>query len=186
MKFICAKLFPLVLIQLISCHVDPSEYFQGSQQRPKLEIVYPQNGQVHDQGTMEIKIRIGGYNFPSQFHGSHVCVGVGTSDAGITEDCFEPAKDLTFHVRGLAPGGTYTLRVVFLERQKAIAVSVRSFRVAAILGLLEDKSRGVTIHTALEMAVLKQSSGVFLEAEKIYRNILEHNPQHPYTLHLLG
>ena len=178
--------FVVQVIYFSNGHVDPAEYFQGSQQRPRLEILYPENGQIHDNAQIEIKIQIEGYTFPSQFHDSYVCIGVGTAKAGITEECFEPARDLIFHATGLSAGETYSLRVVFLERKKAIAVSVRSFRVAAILGLLENKEDGVTIQTALQMAIRHQSSGIFPEAEKIYRTILSEYPTHSDTLHLFG
>ena len=61
---------------LLSFHIDPSEFFTGAQHRPRLEIIHPENGQVLDNGDLEIRIKISGYEVPSQFHNSRVCVGL--------------------------------------------------------------------------------------------------------------
>eukprot|EP01041_Mallomonas_annulata_P011823 gene11823-24788_t len=166
--------------------IDPFELFQGSQTRPKLEILYPENGQVQDSTDIEIKIEVTGYHFPSQFHDTFICLGIGTTKTGLTEQCSEPVEKPVFFVKGLTAGETYSLRVVFLERKRAIAVSVRSFRVAAIKGLLDDTDTPVSIQSAVQIAIKKQLSGMFLEAEQIYRTILAENPSHPDALHLLG
>lgn len=63
---------------LFSYHLDPSDYFTGAQHRPKLEIIHPQNGQVLDDVDLEITIKIAGYDLPSTFHNSRVCVGLST------------------------------------------------------------------------------------------------------------
>lgn len=69
----------LGLLSLISSyHLDPSDYFTGAQHRPKLQIVHPENGQVLDDVNLEITIKIDGYEVPSNFHNSQVCVGLST------------------------------------------------------------------------------------------------------------
>lgn len=66
---------------LFSYHLDPSDFFTGAQHRPRLEILYPENGQVLADGDLEIKIRIDGYDLPSNFHHSQVCVGLSTGSS---------------------------------------------------------------------------------------------------------
>lgn len=50
-----------LFLVLLSCQcltlaqLDPSEFFKGSQRRPKLEIVYPDNGQVLDDTNLDIR-----------------------------------------------------------------------------------------------------------------------------------
>ncbi len=147
-----------------------------------------------DDINLDIKIRISGYDSPSVFHDSKICVALSSGrKKEVTEHCFEQTSDLTFHARGLSPGEVYSLRIVFYERGKAIAMSVRSFRVAGIKGVFDDGSTGapaddnpVTIQTALQVAVQHQTIGMHAQAEKIYRNILLEDPNHPYALHLLG
>ena len=41
-------------------HLDPSDFFTGALHRPRLEILHPENGQVLDNGDLEIKIKIDG------------------------------------------------------------------------------------------------------------------------------
>lgn len=72
--FLFLGLFPLIS----SYHLDPSDYFTGAQHRPKLQIIYPENGQVLDDVDLEITIKIDGYDVPSNFHNSQVCVGLST------------------------------------------------------------------------------------------------------------
>ena len=168
---------------LSRAQLDPTEFFKGSLSRPKLEIVNPENGQVLNGGILDIKIKILGYELPSHFDDSSICIGLSNKATEVGEQCFERTTDLDFHVSGLSPGETYSLRVLFRERGKTIAMSVRSFRVAGIVGVLDEP---VTIETALQVGVKHQIKGLHLEAEKIYRNILSENPNHPEALHLLG
>ena len=39
-----------------SARTDPSEYFQGALQRPRLEILSPENGEVLDSGNLDIRM----------------------------------------------------------------------------------------------------------------------------------
>lgn len=168
--------------------IDPSEFFMGAQPRPKLEIISPENGQVLDSGQVEISIKITGYNLPSKFHSSNICVGLSTG-ISFVEQCFDQTTDLIFHASGLTPGLHYSVRVVFYERGNAIAVSVRNFRVAGIKGLLTnggDETVTVTIQAAMQVAINFQIKGMEEQAEVIYRSILSEFPSHPETLHLLG
>lgn len=71
------------------------------------------------------------------------------------------------------------------ERSNAIAVSVRSFRVAGIRGLL-NSDEVLTIQTAVRVAMEYQTRGLEAQAEQIYRSILSEAPQHADALHLLG
>jgi hypothetical protein len=111
----------------LSYQLDPSDFFTGAQHRPRLEIIYPENGQVLDDVDLEIRIKLDGYDMPSNFHNSRVCVGLSTGTS-FAEHCFDQSPDLVFHVNGLSPGMQYSLRIAFYERGNAIAVSVRSFR----------------------------------------------------------
>jgi hypothetical protein len=79
------------------------------------------------------------------------------------------------------PDLTYSI----IERNHAIAVSVRHFRVGGIIGL-PNLTGAVTIKTAVQVAVQYHSSGQNLQAEVIYRSILAENPTYPDALHLLG
>lgn len=72
-----------------------------------------------------------------------------------------------------------------LERDNAIAVSVRNFRVAGIRGII-NSDEVLTIQTAVQIAVQYQTRGLEAQAEQIYRSILQENPMHPDALHLLG
>jgi hypothetical protein len=92
--------------------MDPSDYFTGAQHRPRLEILYPENGQILDDGDLEILIKIEGYDLPSHFHDSSVCVGLSTGDT-FAENCFDQTPDLVFHANGLSPGTQYVLRIAF-------------------------------------------------------------------------
>lgn len=71
------------------------------------------------------------------------------------------------------------------ERNQAIAVSVRNFRVAGIRGLLNSDDV-VTIQTAVQVAMEYQLLGMEAQAELIYRSILSESPAYPDALHLLG
>ena len=57
------------------------------------------------------------------------------------EDCFDQPEVLSFHVNGLQVGAQYSLRVILNERNKAIAVSVRNFKVGGILGVAENQEQ---------------------------------------------
>jgi hypothetical protein len=77
-----------------------------------LEIIHPENGQILDNGELEIKIKVGGgYETPSNFHGSTICVGLSTG-SNFAEECFEQSTDLLFNANGLSPGSHYALRIV--------------------------------------------------------------------------
>lgn len=149
-----------------------------------IEIVSPHNGEILDSTDLAIQIRVSGYELPSSFHGSMICVAL-SSENSFLEQCFEQT-DLTFHVNGLSAGINYALRVVLTERQQAIAVSVRNFRVGGIRGLPQYQNTIVTIKTAVELAVAYQTKGMEKQAEDIYRSILSENPEYPDALHLLG
>jgi len=124
--------------------IDPAEFFVGSKQRPKLEILSPQNGQILDVGDLEIRLRLDGYAFPSQLHDSRICLGLASDDARVIETCYDQSLgQMEFHASNLVPGAAYMLRVVLFERSNALAVSVRSFRVGAVsLPEHDDISRG--------------------------------------------
>lgn len=166
--------------------LDPTEFFKGSQPRPKLEIINPENGLILDGGTLQIKIRLHGYELPSHFHDSTLCIALSNKNIEVGEQCFDQSADLDFHITGLSPGETYSLQVLFIERGKTIAMSVRSFRVGGVLGILDDGNHAVSIETAIQVGVKAQMDGYYEQAEKIYRSILAENPSHPQALHLLG
>jgi hypothetical protein len=168
--------------------LDPAEFFSGSQPRPKLEIINPENGQILDGGILQIKIQLHGYELPSHFHDSSLCIGLSNRNIEIGEQCFDQTSELDFHISGLSPGETYSLRVIFLERGRTIAMSVRSFRVGGIVGVLlgEETDHAVTIETAIQVGVKAQMDGEYEHAERIYRKILSENPSHAQALHLLG
>lgn len=56
-------------------------------------------------------------------------------------------------------------------------MSVRSFRVAGIRGLL-NSDEVLTIQTAVRVAMEYQTRGLEAQAEQIYRSILSEAPQH--------
>lgn len=186
------SLFLVILRVLLSVPVnhktplDPTEFFKGSQHRPTLEILEPENGQVLNGATLHIRLQVKGYEVPSHFHDSSICISLSTKAGEAGSNCFDQSSDLTFHINGLSPGETYSLRVIFLERGKTIAMSIRTFRVGGVVGILEDATKAVSIETALQVAVKAQVKGVYEQAEKIYRSILSQNPSHPFALHLLG
>jgi len=163
----------------------PADYFVGTNPRPKLEIISPENGQVLEDALVEIKIAIDGYKMPSNFHDSSICVALSAIDS-VIEKCFEQTYDLTYHVNGLTAGKDYGIRIALLERANVIAVSVRNFRVAGISGDMFQNNEVVTIQTAVQVAIRYQTIGMEKEAESIYRSILHENPLHPDALHLLG
>lgn len=169
-------------------HIDPTEFFTGSQYRPKLEIVRPENGQVLSDGVLDIEIDIFGIDLPSHFDESSTCIAL-SKDKGfiVVEHCFDQSSELIFHVNGLTPGEAYSLRVLFLERGKVIALSVRSFRVGGVIGVLAgDESRPVSIQTALQVALKHQVNGMHAEAEQIYQRILSESPSNADALNHLG
>jgi hypothetical protein len=55
--------------------LDPSEFFQGSKPRPKLEIISPNNGEVLETSEVHIHLTVRGYGFPSNLRESRVCLG---------------------------------------------------------------------------------------------------------------
>lgn len=124
----------LISATVISAHyMDPSDYFSGAQHRPKLgiviieflslsviasfsEIVNPENGQILDNGDLEIKIKVDGYEMPSKLHNSTICVGLSTG-VNFAEQCFEQTAELVFQANGLSPGSQYALRIVLYGEQ---------------------------------------------------------------------
>lgn len=161
---------------------DPSDYFQGALQRPRLEILSPDNGEVLDSGNLDIRMRVADYDFKARYT-STVCVALSSLDL-VAEQCFEDS-DVVFHADGLKAGRQYSLRIVLFERGDAIAVSVRSFRVAGIATMV-GSGEVVTIKTALQVAMQLQATGMEKAAEEIYRCILNESPAYPDALHLLG
>eukprot|EP01038_Epipyxis_sp_PR26KG_P016268 gene16268-22159_t len=185
-EFLVVILHFLPFAGLISSFsIDPTDFFSGTHKRPKLEIVYPDNGQVLDNGDLNIKIKVDGYDLPSNFHSSTICIGLSTGFT-FAENCFDQSKDLVFQANGLSPGNQYALRVVLYERGNAIAVSVRNFRVAGIRGLFDSSDEIVTIQAAVQIAVQYQVNGLEEKAERIYRSVLSENPTNADALHLLG
>jgi hypothetical protein len=110
---------------------DPVDFFLGAQRRPKLQIIYPENGQILPDTNLEIKIKVDGYEVPSSFHDSKICIAL-SAGSTISENCFEQSPDLIFHAKSLLAGSQYALRVALYERGNAIAVSVRNFCVAGM------------------------------------------------------
>jgi hypothetical protein len=53
-----------------------SEFFAGVLQRPLLQIIKPENGQVLDSGEVEIEVDVSGFELPSKLHDSRVCLGI--------------------------------------------------------------------------------------------------------------
>eukprot|EP00981_Chlorochromonas_danica_P005392 scaffold1091_cov164-Ochromonas_danica.AAC.15 len=159
----------------------------GSRQRPRLEIIHPSNGQVLENGNLKIEIRLEGYEAPGSFHDSKICIGIATNLAqDFAEKCFQQ-NEVVFHADGLAAGTQYALRVVLMERNNAIAVSVRHFRVGGIAALPSQAALDmVTMRSAVQVAVQYHNSGLEDQAENIYRSILNENPTHADALHLLG
>ena len=164
---VSAALLNVMLLQAPSLlgqayHLDPSDYFTGALHRPRLEIIHPENGQVLDNGNLAIEIKLDGYDLPSHFHDSRVCVGL-SSGSWVAEQCFDQSLDLVFHVNGLTAGLQYALRIVFYERGNAIAVSVRNFRVGGIKGLLNSNpEEAVSILTAVQVGDCDSSLSVEL------------------------
>jgi hypothetical protein len=192
--FLCVSLYPPATaasdldVASTNDQVDPTEYFTGSQYRPKLEIIRPENGQVLSDGILDIEILISGYELPSHFDESSTCIAL-SKDKGlvVVDHCFDQSPELIFHVNGLTPGEGYTLRVLFLERGKVIALSVRSFRVGGVVGVLaEDESRPVSIQTALQVALQLQVEGLHWRAEQIYQRVLSESPSNADALNNLG
>lgn len=52
------------------------EYFEGAQPRPLLSINHPANGQIMESGDVDVEISILGYDYPSIFHSSSICVAL--------------------------------------------------------------------------------------------------------------
>jgi hypothetical protein len=151
--FLLALGWAWLLAQCISVTaLDPFDFFMGAQSRPKLQITRPANGEVLDDSRIDISIKIDGYDMPSAFHDSQICIALSTG-SNVAEQCFEQTIDLVFHADGLSAGETYSLRVAFYERGSAIAVSVRSFRVAGIRGVPDyGADKMVTIQAAVQVS----------------------------------
>ena len=107
-----------------------------------------------------------------------------SSSTSTNEKCFEETHELIFHIGGLVADTAYSLRIVLFERDKAIAVSIRSFIVAGIRGFFGEQV--LTIQTAVQVALSYQTAGDTAQAEKIYRSVLSVVPLYPDALHLLG
>ncbi len=139
-------------------------------------------------GILDIEIRISGYDLPSHFDESSTCIALSKGKGAVVVDhCFDQNPELVFHVSGLTPGDAYTLRILFLERGKVIALSVRSFRVGGVIGVLaDDENRPVSIQTALQVALQHQVNGMHSQAEKIYQSILSESPSNAEALNYLG
>ena len=172
MRYISYWLLIISLIKFIIAqqHALPLEFFNGAQPRPKLEIMKPQNGEVLDERTVKVNLRLAGYE-PSSFHETKVCISLVGNAGESAEQCFEQTPELVYHVDGLSPGRSYSIRVAYYERGKAIAVSVRNFRIAGIIGLVDGSDKPVDISTALQMAMKLQTDQMTIEAENIYRMV---------------
>lgn len=77
------------------------------------------------------------------------------------------------------------LLVSVSERGKAIAVSVRNFRIGGVRNSFDGESI-LTIQTALQIAVEYQLRGLEVAAKSLYEGILNQIPDHADALHLLG
>ncbi|CAM9515745.1 unnamed protein product [Chrysoparadoxa australica] len=157
-----------------------------------LQVVTPSNAEVLESSDLDISLDLRGYEMPSNWHDSRVCIGLASEGEPVVEQCFtqlhSSLSSLSFKATGLTPGRAYVLRAVLFERANAIAVSVRSFRVGGVFihPLHEDESPPVTILTALQVALEHHAMGDGDEAESIYRQIISLNSQHADALHLLG
>eukprot|EP01033_Poteriospumella_lacustris_P003388 gene3387-2507_t len=120
----------------------------------------------------------------SHLHGSAICLSVVSERGGESEDCFYPSER-TFHVEGLAPGQTYTIKFTLFERNQAIAAIVRSVRVAGIHAV-PYVHEIMTINSALQVAAQYALRGMENAAEDIYRSILAEMPLNPQALHNIG
>ena len=179
---------------------DPDDIFAPSFNRPRLQIVRPENGQVLETSLLAIELKVQGYDLPSLLRDSKVCIGLASGDKRVQESCFEQTQSMVFHANGLAPGATYMLRAVLFDRANAVAVSVRSFRVGTVdvtpldsdatakeLSARSDtEHQHVTIQTALQIALARHERGDRRHAEHIYRQIILERPSHADALHLLG
>lgn len=58
----------------------------------------------------------------SHLHGSAICLSVVSERGGESEDCFYPSER-TFHVEGLAPGQTYTIKFTLFGTVIALSAS---------------------------------------------------------------
>jgi hypothetical protein len=67
----------LFLTQLLQ-PITSIDHFEGAQPRPLLSINKPENGQVLESGDVNVEISILGYDFPSIFHDSSICVALTT------------------------------------------------------------------------------------------------------------
>ena len=74
--------------------LDASEFFSGSKQRPKLEILAPDNGQVMEKPAVDIQLEVTGYEFPSLLHDSRICLGLASHGERIMEQCFDQVGGL--------------------------------------------------------------------------------------------
>ncbi len=80
------------------------------------------NGQVLDNGGLRIEIKVEGYDMPSNFHNSKICIGV-SAGFDFSEQCFQQ-RDLVFHATGLSARMQYALRVVLLGKHLEVSHEV--------------------------------------------------------------
>ena len=130
--------------------LDLSEFFAGSKPRPRLQVLEPANGALLERDSVSIRLSVKGFDLPSSLHDSKVCLGIASRGKRVVEECFDQSIEaLHFHAANLSPGEPYMLRAVLFERSKALAVSVRSFRVAAIaLPVIDGLALGSSQHSA--------------------------------------
>ncbi|RHY34865.1 hypothetical protein DYB32_001836 [Aphanomyces invadans] len=183
----------------LSVHVNAAVSVGGSIQstlasfhRPFLEILTPLNGQVVESSEVDIELVVRDYIMPSSFRTYKVCLGIHENTAissdgasvGVVEFCFDQTSSKQFHVQNLLPGTSYTVRVVLVDKGTVIAVSMRTFRVAAIA--IQGHTENVTILTAMQYALSYQNNLDTDSAMRIYESILAEAPGHGHALHLLG
>ena len=69
--------------------LDASEFFSGSKQRPRLNILSPENGAVMEEPAVDINLEVKGYEFPSLLHDSRICLGLASHGERVMEQCFD-------------------------------------------------------------------------------------------------
>mmetsp|Transcript_16035 Transcript_16035/g.18957 ORF Transcript_16035/g.18957 Transcript_16035/m.18957 type:complete len:1102 (+) Transcript_16035:89-3394(+) len=152
--------------------LDPSEFFQGSKPRPKLNIVSPKNGEILETNEIHVHMTINGYDFPSKLRDSRVCLGLATRGERVIEECFDQSYDaMQFHASNLIPGSNYMLRVVLFERSQSLAVCVRSFRVGAI-AIASSNNAYITSLPSSSYSLLHSSSSSHTKNEKSEKTLL--------------
>ena len=68
---------------------DPDDVFAPSFNRPRLQIVRPENGAVLESSLLAIELQVQGYDVPSLLRDSKVCIGLASGDRRVQESCFE-------------------------------------------------------------------------------------------------